>query len=258
MEEKCLRFSVSNNSVTHLGRNLYSTTPPALAELIANSYDAYATVVDIEMNEEQVIIADNGKGMTVDGIRSKYALIGRQKLLESPFLKLAERKPMGKKGIGKLASFSIGEKYTVYTKTLDGEKWITFCLEYKKMIDKFDEDYTVNYQEIEDLPEELSKYRDYEHGFIIVIEQLIRKAIKSTGTGIENQVSRRFYLSDDFEVNMDGEPISLIANEYYTNLNFVVYFGYSETEMKKQFKDYVELFEYQDNESVVNFIKEKK
>ena len=45
-----IEFSVSNNSVTHLGRNLYSTTPPALAELVANSYDAYATQVDITIH----------------------------------------------------------------------------------------------------------------------------------------------------------------------------------------------------------------
>ena len=28
-----IKFSIANNAVTHLGRNLYSTTPPALAEL---------------------------------------------------------------------------------------------------------------------------------------------------------------------------------------------------------------------------------
>lgn len=28
-------FTVTNNAVTHLGRNLYKTTPPALAEIVA-------------------------------------------------------------------------------------------------------------------------------------------------------------------------------------------------------------------------------
>ena len=44
-----ISFSTANHAVTHLGRNLYSTTPPALAELVANSYDAYATKVDIKI-----------------------------------------------------------------------------------------------------------------------------------------------------------------------------------------------------------------
>lgn len=32
-----LKFSVENNAVRHLGRKLYSTIPPALAELVANA-----------------------------------------------------------------------------------------------------------------------------------------------------------------------------------------------------------------------------
>lgn len=257
MKEKCLRFSVSNNSVTHLGRNLYSTTPPALAELIANSYDAYATEVDIRMTDENVIVADNGMGMTVSGIQDKYALIGRQKKNETPFLNIAKREPMGKKGIGKLASFSIGEKYTVYTKTIDSQSWIVFTLEYNEMIDKFDEEYVVEYEKINSLPVELTAYSKFEHGFIIVIESLIRKAIKSTTTGIENQVSRRFYLSSDFDVKMNGESISLIANEYYSNLNFLIYFGYNKSEIEKNFTSKVKLIEYNNNSDVIDFIKAK-
>lgn len=49
-----IKFSIANNAVTHLGRNLYSTTPPALAELVANSYDAYATEVDIKLSSSSI------------------------------------------------------------------------------------------------------------------------------------------------------------------------------------------------------------
>ena len=60
-----LKFSIANNAVTHLGRNLYSTTPPALAELVANSYDAYATRVDIHLSDDSISIVDNGKGLSL-------------------------------------------------------------------------------------------------------------------------------------------------------------------------------------------------
>lgn len=49
-----INFSTTNNAVTHLGRNLYSSTPPALAELVANSYDAYATKVDIKIEKSYI------------------------------------------------------------------------------------------------------------------------------------------------------------------------------------------------------------
>ncbi|WP_299030233.1 ATP-binding protein, partial [uncultured Campylobacter sp.] len=125
-----ISFSTANNAVTHLGRNLYSTTPPALAELVANSYDAYATKVDIQIEKSYIIIADNGKGMSVDELRNKYCRIGNPKQSEAVFNNLPERKPMGKKGIGKLAAFSIGNKYEVFTKVKDKPKWINFKLDY--------------------------------------------------------------------------------------------------------------------------------
>ena len=65
-----LEFSISNNTVTHLGRNLYSTTPPALAELIANSYDAYATDVNILLSSTSISIIDNGKGLDFDELKN--------------------------------------------------------------------------------------------------------------------------------------------------------------------------------------------
>lgn len=51
-EEGIINFHVANRAATHLGRKLYSTTPPALAELIANSYDAYATEVRVTIDKE--------------------------------------------------------------------------------------------------------------------------------------------------------------------------------------------------------------
>ena len=84
---KELEFSTSNNAVTHLGRNLYSTTPPALAELVANSYDAYATILDINFNEDEdyIVIADNGKGLDFNELKDKYSTIGREKRKRNAF-----------------------------------------------------------------------------------------------------------------------------------------------------------------------------
>lgn len=74
-----LKFSIANNAVTHLGRNLYSTTPPALAELVANSYDAYATAVNINLSNESISIIDNGKGLSIKELETKHAIIGSEK-----------------------------------------------------------------------------------------------------------------------------------------------------------------------------------
>ena len=136
-----LSFVTANNTVTHLGRKLYSSAPPAIAELIANSYDAYATKCYVQLekennpNESLIVVADNGIGMDIQDLQDRYKSIGQQKKeIEVPE-NMTPRKPMGKKGIGKLAAFSLGDSYTVYTKTDNSPSWYSFTLDYQAMID---------------------------------------------------------------------------------------------------------------------------
>ena len=63
-------------TIEHLGVRLYSTLPPVLAELIANSYDADAENVTLSLNDEgsekEIIIEDDGMGMSFDEINNKF------------------------------------------------------------------------------------------------------------------------------------------------------------------------------------------
>lgn len=258
-----IEFSVSNNSVTHLGRNLYSSTPPALAELVANSYDAYATKtsITIENNSNYIIVADNGKGMKLEEIRHKYATIGKKKIPEDINFGLPERKSMGKKGIGKLASFSIGEEYTVFTKTIHDDEWISFSLIYSEMINK-DDKYRVETTHYESLPPLLEAYSDYDHGFIVVINQLRRKNTTSTEHFTNLQLSRRFYINsnkDKFDIFLNNKSLNLSTNDYYHYLELVYYFGYSEDEIDSIFNsDDIVKRQYEDNQDILNFISNNK
>ncbi|EJL4376962.1 ATP-binding protein, partial [Campylobacter jejuni] len=164
-----IEFSIANKAVNHLGRKLYNSNPPAIAELIANSYDAYATQVDIVLNKTFLVVADNGKGLNVDELQKKYAKIGRNKDKENPINNLKERLPMGQKGIGKLAAFSLGDMYTVYTKSINSDKWITFTLKYEELLSE-ENTHNVVYQEIENLPTEFSQYNSNQSGMIVKIE----------------------------------------------------------------------------------------
>ena len=105
MNDNKIKFSIAGRVATHLGRNLYSSNPPALAELVANSYDAYATKVYIKIDNNKIYIIDNGKGMSIDEINHKYAIIGIEKQKEEPFNGLNQRAPMGQKGNRKTCCF---------------------------------------------------------------------------------------------------------------------------------------------------------
>ena len=46
-------MSIDFNVLNHLGINLYTNIPAVLSEVVANSYDADATNVDIIMHENE-------------------------------------------------------------------------------------------------------------------------------------------------------------------------------------------------------------
>ncbi|MGO4987899.1 ATP-binding protein [Gallicola sp. Sow4_E12] len=252
-----IKFSTSNNAVTHLGRNLYSTTPPAIAELVANSYDAYATNVDIILAPERIIVIDNGKGLDINEVKEKYAIIGSEKQDEEPINGLGKRKPMGKKGIGKLAAFSLGSVYTVYSKAVGAEKWLKFTLPYDEMINT--KEYISELKECE-LPAHLSDYNSYDHGFIVEVTILRRKVTKSTKDKLKLQLSRRFYIDQsktDFILYVDKKELKLDSNIYYEKIQYLTYFGdYKDDELKKIFPRTQTIEEYKKNNEVSSYFKE--
>jgi hypothetical protein len=254
-----LKFSIANNAVTHLGRNLYSTTPPALAELVANSYDAYATRVDIHLSDDSISIVDNGKGLSLEELENKYAIIGSEKQMEIPFNGLSERKPMGKKGIGKLAAFSLGDEYTVYSKNSGSEKWINFTLKYRDMISS--DSYEANIEQV-DLPSEFSKYESYSSGFIVKITNTRRKVTNATINNIKTQLSRRFYIDQikmNFDLYINNTKLELDSNSYYGKIEYLFYFGdFSVEGLEHKFPNLKYFEEYNKNNDIKNYFFDTK
>jgi uncharacterized protein (TIGR02391 family) len=117
-----LELKFDPKTIEHLGVKMYSTLPPALAEIISNAYDADASEVVVEFLEQNgtptaITITDNGAGMSLDDIQTKFLVIGRNRRQvdgDKPSVKF-QRLPTGKKGLGKLALFGIAKSITVDT-----------------------------------------------------------------------------------------------------------------------------------------------
>lgn len=125
-----LEMTFDIKTISHLGLGLYSHLAPALGELIANSYDANATEVIITLidgDHKKIIIEDDGEGMTFDEINNEYLIIARNRREADS----GKRKPIGKKGLGKLAFFGMANKATVNTKKEGKEN--TFVLDGTEM-----------------------------------------------------------------------------------------------------------------------------
>ena len=124
------RMEFDVGTIKHLGLQMYSTLPPVIGELVANGWDANATRVDIvipdkplDPEESEIIISDNGMGMSDEDIRNKYVITGRDRRDaegsdETP--EPLKRKVMGRKGIGKFSSFGIAREIEVES-VRDGE-----------------------------------------------------------------------------------------------------------------------------------------
>ena len=105
----------------HLGSQMYKRRDTALAELVANAWDAGATEVRLTVpssnydpSNSSIMISDNGAGMTEDQVQVEYLVLGRNRRAETTTLP-HNRRVMGRKGIGKLAGFGIAQLIEVDT-----------------------------------------------------------------------------------------------------------------------------------------------
>lgn len=116
MEAKAFKLEFSNRVIEHLGIKLYQNKPTnVIAEFLSNSWDADAKKVNIELkaspaggDSPEVIITDNGRGMSREDLTDEFLIIGRNRRGDAPSKTTpGGRLPMGRKGIGKLAGFGI-------------------------------------------------------------------------------------------------------------------------------------------------------
>lgn len=117
-------FNFSYFALRLLGKGLYSNAWTAIAELVANGFDAKATNVKIYINaidkEHSVIeIFDNGYGMGYNDLSEKYVLIGKDKRDDTALDEKTKNELMGRKGIGKLAALYLSHRYYLISKTKD-------------------------------------------------------------------------------------------------------------------------------------------
>ena len=120
--QRDFHITVLGRTLEHLGSQMYKRRDVALAELVANCWDAGATEVELTVPEGSgyepstsvITIADNGRGMSEDEVDETYLVIGRNRRAAGQ-LDPDGRKVMGRKGVGKLAGFGLARRLRVTT-----------------------------------------------------------------------------------------------------------------------------------------------
>lgn len=122
-------FTVDAGLIQRLGYELVGRAETAVSELIKNSYDADATVVDVDFIDTAVqggslIISDNGLGMTEKQLMNGFMRISSTDKLHNPTSSRFNRTKAGKKGIGRFAAQRLGERLVIVTQTKETAKAI--------------------------------------------------------------------------------------------------------------------------------------
>ena len=221
---RSLKMSVNLNVLEHLGMNLYSNVPAVLSEIVANSWDADASVVDIsfDLTNGEITIQDDGIGMTRDQAIDHFLTIGYRRRSEQETTGRG-RRPMGRKGIGKLASFSIAQIVSVYTNH-SGEQ-TAFRMDADKIKENIAEGDNGSYypEEVRELPGDLPP-----SGTRIVLSGLKRQLSQTTTKGLRQRLARRFSIigtQHDFRVKVDGVEIGAADRGYQRHIEFLWTYG---------------------------------
>lgn len=223
MNEKKLKMSFDPHTIEHLGIKMYSVLPNAIAELIANAYDADATEVHIKLinynNDKRIVVSDNGVGMTFDEINDSFLRIGRKRRESDNGISLIRsRKVTGRKGLGKLAFFGIGD--VIQIKTIKNGESTTFTLNWNELIGTNGTDYEPKYI-IEKCDHDIQ-------GTTIELCSLKRKTDFDV-EGLAVSLSKLFNFFDkDFLVDINyngGEAIAINNKLKYDNIDGQFYWN---------------------------------
>ena len=219
---------LSLNVLDHLGLFLYSNTSAVLAEAIANAWDADASrvAVKVDATNKTISVTDDGVGMNLDDVNEKFLCVGyRKRTGADEFRTPAGRKPMGRKGIGKLSLFSIANRISVYTKKAEDppESFLMDAVRIKKAIAAENASTAREYE-----PERIDFDQDIaEHGTILKIEDL--KKLRITGAmigGLKKRIARRFSVfSNEFQVSVNGEDVTFSDRDYFHKARFIFQYG---------------------------------
>ena len=218
-------LTISLNVLEHLGINLYSNVPAVLSETVANAWDADASEVRVDWKTDgTIVIQDDGIGMTPADIVNRFLTVGYQRRDKQPGMtEKKNRRPMGRKGIGKLSLFSVANIVDVET-TKDGIR-TAFRLDVDKIREKIRSEGGSGTYYAEPLPDDDI---DFLYGTRLTLRGLRRRRISSTTIGLKRRIARRFSVIGEkhgFLVFIDGHQITPSDRDYYDKIRYIWTYG---------------------------------
>ena len=260
-DDPTYRMTLSLHVLNELGINLYSNVPAVLAEVVANSWDADATSVRIEIDSAKgrIVITDDGRGMLVhdqiNEINDRYLLVGYHRRDEEDELDelgtvltrdeqgnsitpTFKRPVMGRKGIGKLSLFAIANEFQVHT-AKDGHK--AGCVMSSEDIRQQIKSGSGVYQ-----PRAIPATQvEVEKGTRIILTDL-KKDLNQAAANLRRRLARRFGIGGakyDFDVFIGESKVTAEDRDYFHKVQYLWEYGDSDPTFASQCNTLAQHFE---------------
>jgi hypothetical protein len=220
-------MDIETTIVDKLGVKLYDKVSAVVAELVANSYDADAENVEVKLplnkylathtddgvqqKGREIIVRDDGHGMTPEQANNLFLRVGRDRREDEGQRSREKNRPvMGRKGIGKLAPFGICDEIEIKSAGGDPDQdqyeISHFLMDYEKITDRSGDE-TEDYK-----PTPLEKDGEYneKRGTVIRLRDFNVKKVPTKDV-FERKLGQRFATgTSDFNVriedNKEEEP----------------------------------------------------
>lgn len=222
MPKKDYPFQVKARLLRLLGDELIRDSSLAVFELVKNAYDADATRCDVsirnpeDLKRAEVIVEDNGSGMTAETVRTVWLVIATSFRAEQRAKRIRTEKfhrfPLGEKGLGRIAVHKLGERIKLITRVPNGEEVIVE-LDWKEL--EAADDLTSLSATVES--REPQHFTGDSHGTRVEIDKLRETWDRAKVRNLQRSVSSLcspFKGPDKFRVNLELEP----SNDWLSGL----------------------------------------
>ncbi len=216
-EDLALRFDP--NTIEHLGFKMYSRLPNAVAELVANAYDADAEHVRVTLDpsgSQSVEVADDGHGMSSTDLAERYLRIGRNRRRDANGLSESGRRQVaGRKGLGKLALFGIGKRITIRTKRAGETNWSVVTMDWDAILQETEGVYRPESSSVPACSPD-------DQGTTILVQDLQRKSPVNARSLAESLAKLFNYGDATFELTVAGprtDPVLVTRDLRYAGID---------------------------------------
>tara|TARA_Y100001936_G_scaffold98878_1_gene97201 strand:- start:13741 stop:15912 length:2172 start_codon:yes stop_codon:yes gene_type:complete len=205
-----VKFKIAGRGIDYFGKEAIGDDYTALFELVKNARDACAKHVDIIFENNQIIIEDDGDGMTEADIENNWFVLATDSRLKRTKTNCHGKQVWGEKGIGRIALQKLGDKAVMKTLAKGGSQTVIVHHDWQK----FNKE-GVTFDDVDFPIEVRSKGKDTK-GTTLEISNLNSRWPTTRRAELQTELGMMISAEDfnDIKITVDGTIVGLETREF--------------------------------------------